>query len=80
MQASRQTMRFLAPTVWLILTQAEVWGADLIADFEGTGLPEGSLVTTEIPGLSITGGKLVTEGDPQESFGTLGFGGDVVRE
>ena len=69
-ESIRQTARFIALALLLTLTQAEASGADLIVDFEGTGLPEGSPLTTEIPRLTITGGKLVTEGDPQHSFAT----------
>lgn len=51
--------------------------AIVTADFEGTGLAEGSLLTNQISGLTITGGKIVREGAPLFGFGSQ-YGPDTV--
>lgn len=51
--------------------------AIVTADFEGTVLTEGDTVTSQIAGLTITGGKLVIEGSPGVGFGSQ-YGDDTV--
>ena len=51
--------------------------AVVMIDFEGTGISEGDPITTGIFGLTISGGKLVTEGSPQKGFASI-FGADTV--
>ena len=51
--------------------------ASVTADFEGTGVAENDLITTQISGLTITGGKLVIEGSPAFGFNSI-YGPDTV--
>ena len=52
--------------------------AVLMIDFEGTGLLEGTSITDQITGLTISGGELVTEGSPQVGFNSMVCGFDTV--
>ncbi len=61
-------MRAAFVAVPLLLGVSSMASAAVIADFEGTGLSEGDTITMEASGLTISGGKLVTEGDPIASF------------
>ena len=75
-----KTLQGYAIALALILGWPGMASADLVADFEGTGLLEGSVITTEIAGLTISGGKLVREGSPKHSFGSFAacFAPDTV--
>ena len=55
------TKMALACAAMLVATAGQAH-AGIIVDFEGTGLTTGTVITNQIPGLTITGAKLWTEG------------------